>query len=103
MLRLAKFSFHPFPIDHILTVSLAGTNDLNNLAYACQHCNNCKYNKVEYIDPLTGKKVPLFHPRQQKWSEHFIWSPEDFPWCIRPCDSYWQFHKNGSGFKETRK
>jgi len=27
-------------------------------------------------DPLTGKNVPLFHPRQQQWTDHFIWSVE---------------------------
>lgn len=70
---LGSFSFHPFPIDHILAVALGGTNDLDNLANTCQHCNGCKYNKFECIDPLTGKTFPVFHPRQQNWSEHFTW------------------------------
>lgn len=26
------------------------------------------------IDPETGETEPIFHPRQDKWQEHFIWS-----------------------------
>lgn len=49
----------------------------DNLAYACQGCNNFKYTHIEAVDSLTGKVEPLFHPRQQVWSEHFTWD-EDF-------------------------
>ncbi|WP_235335329.1 MULTISPECIES: hypothetical protein [Aphanizomenon] len=31
---------------------------------------------TESIDPLTGETRSLFHPRKQKWSEHFTWSPD---------------------------
>ncbi len=72
-----RFSPDPFSIEHIVPSSKDGSSQLNNLAYACQGCNNCKYNHTEAIDPLTGKTVPLFHPRQQHWSEHFTWS-EDY-------------------------
>ncbi len=24
-------------------------------------------------DPLTGETVRLFHPRQQRWTDHFTW------------------------------
>ena len=27
-------------------------------------------------DPLTGERVPLFHPRRQQWREHFCWSED---------------------------
>jgi len=26
------------------------------------------------VDPLTQESVPLFHPRQQHWQDHFDWS-----------------------------
>ncbi|MFM8007998.1 MAG: HNH endonuclease, partial [Dolichospermum sp.] len=26
--------------------------------------------------PLTGENVPLFHPRKQKWVDHFVWSAD---------------------------
>lgn len=74
---LSKFSFHSFSIDHIIPLSQNGTDDLNNLALACQHCNNCKYNKSTFTDPLTGNLTQLFNPRSDLWLEHLVWN-EDF-------------------------
>jgi hypothetical protein len=28
------------------------------------------------LDVLTGKRVKLFHPNRQDWSEHFAWDEE---------------------------
>ena len=39
--------------------------------------NACKYTKTHAPDSQTGRLVPLFHPRRQRWSRHFTWS-EDF-------------------------
>jgi 5-methylcytosine-specific restriction endonuclease McrA len=61
-------------VDHIIPISLNGTNDLENLAIACRSCNASKYNVVTAIDPLTNKIVPLFHPRKDDWAAHFTWS-----------------------------
>ena len=30
--------------------------------------------QVASEDPVTGKAVALYHPRRQRWSEHFRWS-----------------------------
>lgn len=73
-LALAHFSFHPFSIDHIVPLSQKGTDDPENLALSCQHCNNCKYSKSSFTDPLTGKIAPLFHPRKDTWVKHFVWN-----------------------------
>lgn len=67
----------PYVIEHIIPISKGGTNDLDNLALSCHGCNNTKYNKTEGIDAITGKKAPLFHPRNDKWDKHFKWN-EDF-------------------------
>ncbi len=32
-----------------------------------------KYNKTRSRDPQTGRIVPLFNPRRQRWSRHFAW------------------------------
>ncbi len=64
----------PLSIDHIEPQSLGGSDDLNNLALACRRCNERRYNFTTGIDPETETEVPLFNPRQQQWSEHFIWS-----------------------------
>lgn len=50
---------------------------MDNLALSCQGCNGHKYTKREAPDPATGVLVPLFHPRQQLWRDHFSWN-EDF-------------------------
>ena len=44
-----------------------------NLALACQGCNNHKYTKTEASDPVSGAMAPLFHPRRQRWRDHFTW------------------------------
>lgn len=69
-----KFATQSFSVEHIYPVSKGGQTKLDNLALACQGCNNHKYNKTEAIDPLTGETTPLYHPRQQHWSDHFSWS-----------------------------
>lgn len=71
---LEPFSSTTFSIEHIIPRSLGGTNDLENLAFACQGCNNIKFIKIRAIDPETAALVPLFHPRQDDWANHFAWS-----------------------------
>lgn len=68
------FAVTVFSVEHIQPRSAGGTDDLNNLAFACQACNNYKYTGTEAIDPLTGTLAPLYHPRSQRWTEHFEWS-----------------------------
>ena len=53
-----------------------GTNDIDNWALACFHCNRKKSDKTRAIDAQSGVEVPLFNPRQDSWSEHFIWSAD---------------------------
>jgi hypothetical protein len=55
---------------------LGGSNNEDNLALACRRCNEIRYNFTTGIDPITQAKMPLFNPRQQQWSEHFIWSAD---------------------------
>jgi 5-methylcytosine-specific restriction endonuclease McrA len=59
-----------FSIEHIIPKSKKGTNNLQNLAYACQCCNGHKYNKTKGLDPINHKMTSLFNPRQDKWQEH---------------------------------
>ena len=65
-----------FAVEHIHPRALGGTNTLDNLALSCQGCNSAKYTRTEADDPLTGETVPLFHPRLQRWTDHFGWSEE---------------------------
>jgi len=54
--------------------SLGGTDELENLALACHRCNERRYNFMTGTDPQSQTEVPLFNPRQQEWSTHFIWT-----------------------------
>ena len=77
----ARFATQPFSVEHIIPVSKSGKNTLENLALACQGCNNYKYNKTEALDVVSAKLAPLFHPRQHIWHHHFGWD-EDFSLII---------------------
>jgi hypothetical protein len=61
-------------VDHIVPVAVGGTDAEENLWLACRLCNSYKSSQVEAVDPLSGKRVKLFNPRLQLWSDHFVWS-----------------------------
>ena len=61
-------------IDHIIPEAADGQTTGENLCLACHSCNEFKGAQVEAHDPLTGERVPLFHPRRQQWREHFCWT-----------------------------
>lgn len=65
-----------FSLEHIIPLDRGGSEDPDNLAFACQGCNNHKYTRTEARDPVTGRIVPLFHPRRQHWRDHFVWSSD---------------------------
>ena len=73
----ARFATKSFSIEHIHPRKLGGTNELSNLAFACPGCNGHKHTKTKGVDPATFKLVSLYHPREQKWEDHFGWN-EDF-------------------------
>ena len=69
----AQFSMDSFSVEHIIPRSRSGETCLDNLALACQGCNNHKYTSTHAFDPVSGVEVALYHPRQQHWEDHFIW------------------------------
>lgn len=71
-----RYSPGAFHIEHIHPVESGGETVAENLALACQGCNSHKYTKIAARDPGTGKVVALFHPRQQRWNEHFGWNED---------------------------
>jgi hypothetical protein len=70
------FSLDTFTIDHIHPIADSGSDDLDNLAFACLNCNNRKQDDRTAVDPHTQERVPLFHPRLDRWSDHFQWSED---------------------------
>lgn len=72
-----QYSPSPFSVKHIIPKADGGENDLENLALSCSGCNGHKYSKTSGLDPVSRQDVPLFHPRQDRWRDHFEWS-DDF-------------------------
>jgi hypothetical protein len=63
-----------FTCEHTIPIAEGGDTTLENLALACGGCNGHKHTKIQAIDPISKSQVPLYHPRQQNWYEHFTWS-----------------------------
>ena len=72
----ARFAMQPFSVEHIIPRQAGGETALDNLALACQGCNGHKYVKTHGVDPASGERVPLFHPRRQRWRDHFAWDAD---------------------------
>lgn len=63
--------FLPYEIDHIVAEKHGGVTESENLCLACYRCNGFKGSDIASADPETSKATFLFHPRQQKWEDHF--------------------------------
>ena len=63
-----------FAIEHIEPRDKGGPTTMDNLAQACQGCNSHKHTKTEALDPVSKELSPLYHPRHQRWHDHFGWS-----------------------------
>jgi 5-methylcytosine-specific restriction endonuclease McrA len=67
-----RYSPDSFSVEHIVPLSSGGASTLDNLAFACQGCNNRKYTHTQAFDPISQSIVSLFQPRQQRWIDHFV-------------------------------
>ena len=67
--------FHdlPFQIEHIIAKKHKGDDDEENLALSCYNCNAFKGPNIAGIDPQSQQLTRLFHPRRDRWEEHFSW------------------------------
>jgi len=64
-------SFLTFEIDHIISVKHGGGNELENLAYACPHCNTHKGSDLTtFLDSYDAIGI-LYNPRKHEWGAHF--------------------------------
>jgi hypothetical protein len=77
----ARYATQAFSVEHILPRVQGGVTRLDNLALACQGCNNHKYDNVAAPDPVSGQLAPLYHPRRDRWDMHFVWS-DDFTFML---------------------
>ena len=67
-----QFSELQFHLEHIIPRQHGGSNNAENLALACPECNLLKGPNLTGVDPTTQRVVRLFHPRRDKWTEHFL-------------------------------
>ena len=67
-----EYSHRTHPIEHIVAKQHGGSDDAENLALACHRCNLQKGPNLTGCDPESGDIVPLFHPRRDRWADHFI-------------------------------
>jgi 5-methylcytosine-specific restriction endonuclease McrA len=65
-----------FHIDHIQPRAAGGPTTANNLALACVTCSLKKAARTQARDPRSKRLVSLFHPRRDRWGDHFRWSPD---------------------------
>jgi hypothetical protein len=70
-LRQCDEGDNPFHVEHIIARQHGGTDSMENLALACSWCNAVKGLNLTSLDPDTGALTRLFHPRQDRWHEHF--------------------------------
>ena len=63
--------FFAYHVEHIVARQHGGRDDSENLALACYHYNAHKGPNLSGLDPQSGALVRLFHPRQDRWDEHF--------------------------------
>lgn len=63
-------------IEHIYPLAKGGTTEKENLCLACRHCNLHKSSKIFGFDAVSARRVRLFDPNRQNWSEHFVWDRE---------------------------
>jgi 5-methylcytosine-specific restriction endonuclease McrA len=67
-----QFSELRFHVEHVMPRQHGGSDNAENLALACPDCNLLKGPNLTGVDPTTQRVVRLFHPRRDKWAEHFV-------------------------------
>jgi hypothetical protein len=61
----------PHQPDHIIAEQHGGETIAENLALACIDCNRAKGPNIASIAAVSRQLTPLYHPRQDNWSDHF--------------------------------
>lgn len=64
-------TFYGCQLEHIISLKHGGTNDPDNLAYACAFCNYAKGTDIATFLDDTDHPVRLFNPRRDRWEDHF--------------------------------
>lgn len=65
----SNYAYH---IEHIISRQHGGSDDPDNLAYACSICNWKKGSNIATLLEKDGPLVPLFNPRTDNWFDNFV-------------------------------
>lgn len=62
-----------FHVDHIVAKQHLDEvlDEPQFLCLACNRCNSYKGTNLSSIDPQTNQVVSLYHPREDRWEDHF--------------------------------
>jgi HNH endonuclease len=66
-----RLTLAPHWVDHITAEKHGGRTEEGNLALSCVLCNLHKGTDLTSIDSQTEQITPLFHPRRDRWLDHF--------------------------------
>lgn len=55
----------------MIAVKHGGQTISDNLGLCCTVCNRFKGSDIASIDFQTGRLTPLFHPRIDRWNDHY--------------------------------
>jgi hypothetical protein len=66
-----KLTLTTHHVDHIIAEKHGGQTQIENLAFSCSLCNQAKGSDIASFDISTGTITRLYHPRQDRWLEHF--------------------------------
>jgi hypothetical protein len=69
------FNF-PFEVEHVIPTARQGSDDEENLALGGRSCNARKSARLTGQDEITGAEAALYHPRRDRWEEHFRVDPD---------------------------
>lgn len=64
-------TWSPHQVDHIVSRKHGGHSKAENLAYCCLRCNLWKGTDIGSLTPGTGVLVRFYHPRKDRWKNHF--------------------------------
>ncbi len=66
----------PLDVEHLMPEARGRLTVRENLWIACPRCNDFKGDRLDASDPRTGQRILLYHPRLQRWTDHFAWALE---------------------------
>src|SRR5262245_19850370 len=66
----------PLEVEHIVPIARGGEDTTTNWALACRAWNLYKATHISGNDPESHVVARLFHPRADRWDDHFQVVPE---------------------------